>query len=53
MTESEIKAISKFLIENGYRNINDIEKELLKKAVDESHNWQELMSVAIISRMLG
>ena len=53
MTESEIKAISKFLIENGYRNITDIEKELLKKAVDESHNWQELMSVAIISRMLG
>ena len=42
MNEEQIKAISKFLIENGNHKLNDVEKELLKQAVDQSHNWQEL-----------
>lgn len=39
----QIKTICKFLIENSNRQITDIEKELLKTAVDQSHNWQELI----------
>lgn len=43
LSEEQIKAICKFLIENGNRSLNDIEKGLLKQAVDQSHNWQELI----------
>ena len=43
MTEDQIKKICKFLIENSNRRITDIEKELLKTAVDQSRNWQELI----------
>ena len=42
VNEEQIKAICKFLVEYGNRNLNDVEKELLKQAVDQSHNWQEL-----------
>ena len=46
MTEEEMaKAISKFLIENRSRNLTDMEKELLKQAVDQCRNWQELITV--------
>ena len=51
MTEEEIKAICKFIVENGKRNFTDAEKELIKQAIDQSRNWQELLAVAIASNM--
>ena len=52
MTEEELaKSISKFLIENRTRNLTDIEKELLKQAVDQSRNWQELIAVVMMAGM--
>ncbi len=52
MTEEEIvKNLSKILIENRNRNLTDAEKELLKQAIDESRNWQELMAVLIVAGM--
>ena len=42
MNEEQIKAICKFLVEYGNHSLNDMQKELLKQAVDQSHNWQEL-----------
>ena len=46
MNEEELaKTISKFLIENRTRNLTDIEKEMLKQAVDQSKSWQELIAV--------
>ena len=39
MTEEEMaKAISKFLIEYKRQNLTQIEKELLRQAVDQSYN---------------
>ena len=49
MTEEQIKALCKFMIENGKRNISDIEKELLKQAVDQSRNWQELIMTMMVA----
>lgn len=52
MTEEEMaKAISKFLIGHKGQNLTQIEKELLKQAIDQSHNWQELIAVVMLARM--
>ena len=46
MTEEELaKALSKFLIEHRNQRLTEVEKEMLKAAVDQSQNWQELMAV--------
>lgn len=46
MTEGQVKEICKFLIEHGNRPIIDLQKELLKHAVDEATTWDQLMLVA-------
>ena len=43
--ERTIKELAKFAIENGNRKYNDAEKELLKKAIDESRNIDEFMAI--------
>ena len=53
MTEQEIKEICKFMIEHGNRNFTDAEKEMLKTAVDQSRNMQELFTVAVTSMGMG
>ena len=53
MTENEIKAICKLLIENGNCDFTEVEKELLKQAVDQSRNLTELFAVALASNMMG
>ena len=52
MTEEQIKFLCKWLIENSSQPLTDLEKEMLKQAVDSSKNWEELITVAFISRML-
>ena len=52
MTEEQIKLICKWLIENSSRPLTDLEKEALKQAIDSSNSWDELITVAIISRMM-
>ena len=49
MTEQEIKTLCKLVIEQGNREFTTTEKETLKQAIDQSHNWQELFIVAIAS----
>ena len=41
MTEQQIKAITKFCLDNGRRKLTDEEKELIKLAIDQSSNWEE------------
>ena len=53
MTDQEIKTLCKFVIEHGNREFTDVEKELLKAAVDQSRNLNELFAVAIASLGLG
>lgn len=53
MTSQQIKELCKLVIEHGQRDFAEIEKEMLKAAVDQSRNWQELFTVAITSLGMG
>ena len=46
MNEQQIKMFCKLAIEKSKHSFTDIEKELLKLAVDKSKNWDELIAVA-------
>ena len=50
MNEEQLKAVCKFLVENGNRNLSDIEKALLKQAIDQSRNWQELFITMMLAK---
>lgn len=52
MTEEQVKLICKWLVENSSRPLTDLEKEMLKQAIDSSKNWEELLTVAIVSGMM-
>ena len=52
MTEEQIKILCKRIIENSSRPLTDLEKEALKQAIDSSKNWEELITVALLSRMM-
>ena len=52
MNEEQIKFLCKWLVENSSRPLTDLEKEMLKQAIDSSKNWEELLTVAIVSRMM-
>ena len=52
MSEEQIKILCKWLIENSSRPLTDLEKEALKQAVDSSKDWEELITVALLSRMM-
>ncbi len=43
MTEKEIKALCKLVVESSSRPLTEIEKELFKQAIDSSNNWVELL----------
>lgn len=52
MTEEQIKLLCKLAVEYSAKPLNDTEKEFLKQAIDSSKSWQELLEVAILSRMM-
>lgn len=47
MTEQQIKQLCKWAVENSNRPLTDTEKELLKQAIDQAKNINELLVVAI------
>lgn len=47
MTEQQVKFFCKWVIENSNRPLTDTEKELLKQAVDQAKNIDELLGVAL------
>ena len=49
MTEQQIKQLCKLAIERSNRPFTEAEKELLKQAIDNARNWDELLAVAIAS----
>ncbi len=53
MTEQQIKFLCKLAIERSNRPFTKQEKELLKQAVDQAQNWEELLSIAIASLNLN
>lgn len=52
MTEEHVKHICKWLVENSSKPLTEMEKEMLKQAIDSSKNLDELLTVAIVSRMM-
>lgn len=51
MTEEQAKTLGKWLVDNYDRPLSDVEKELLKQAIDKSHSIQEMVSYLLI--MMG
>ena len=49
MTEQQIKFLCKLAVEKGNRPFTKTEKEMLKQAIDNANNWEELIAVAIAS----
>ncbi len=53
ISEDQIKLLCKLAVEYGNRPFSRNEKEMLKEAIDQSSNWEELLAVAITSFSLG
>ena len=49
MTEQQIKTLCKLAIERGNRPFMKDEKEILKQAIDNARNWDELIAIAVAS----
>lgn len=47
MTDKEWKTIYKFCIDHRYENLSQIQKELLRKAIDEANTFEELLVTAM------
>lgn len=49
MNEKQIKEFAKFCLDNGHRKLYEHEKEIIKSAIDQSSNLNELLQVIIDS----
>ena len=49
MTEEQIKALCKWAIHNSQRPLTEIEKEVIKNAIDAANTVEELFAVALIA----
>ena len=45
-TEKVFKAAYKYIIDNRYRNVSQVEKEIIKNAIDEAKTFEELFLIA-------
>lgn len=45
-TEKVFKAAYKYIIDNRYRNLSQVEKEIIKKAIDDAKTFEELVLIA-------
>lgn len=43
MTEEQVKFLCKWMIDNGNRPITEFEKEVIKQAIDNARNPQEIV----------
>ena len=53
MTEKDWKELYKFCIDNGYRNLTQTQKELLKKAIEEAQTVDDYLGAAFAAIMLN
>lgn len=49
MTEQQIKFLCKWAVENSNRPLTDAEKEILKQAIDNAKNIEDLLAIALSS----
>lgn len=45
--EGQVKYLCKWIVDNGNRPLTDIEKELIKQAIDQSKSIEELTAVLL------
>lgn len=51
MTEEQVKFICKWIVENCNRPLSELDKELIKQAIDKAKTVEELAGVAITAMM--
>ena len=47
MTEQQIKFLCKWAVENSNRPLTKAEKEILKQAIDNAKNIEDLLAIAL------
>ena len=47
MTEQQIKFLCKWAVENSNRPLTEAEKEILKQAIDNAKNIEDLLAIAL------
>ena len=45
-TENVFKAAYKNIIDNRYRNLSQVEKEIIKNAIDDANTFEEMLLIA-------
>ena len=53
MPEQGVKFLCKRAIENGQRQLTPVEKELLKKGIDDAKSFQDFLTMAMAAMMAG
>ena len=48
MTEEQVKFLCKWIVDNSNRSLTEFEKELIKQAIDNSNNPQEMVAAVLI-----
>ena len=53
MIEEQVKVLCKWIVDNSNRPLNELEKELIKQAIDNSKNPQEMIAsiLALLKNM--
>lgn len=51
MKEIEVKELYKLAVENGNHNLTDVEKEVIKTAIDSSKTIDDLLKVVLMTIM--
>ena len=47
MTEQQIKFICKWIVQNSNRSLSELDKEILKQAIDNAKNVDDLVIIAL------
>ena len=53
MNEKETKEVAKWIANNQFRNLSEIEKEYLKRAIDGSATIGQVISVMMASELMN
>lgn len=49
MNEKDFKELYKLCIDNGYKRVQPVLKECLKKAIDEANTVEELLMAVVVA----
>ena len=52
MTEEQVKALCKWAVHNSQRPLTDMEKEIIKNAIDAANTVEELFAVVLLAAQI-